>query len=142
MKYIIILIVIILIIIYLLFNQQNIEHMTGVNTTYDLNNNPYYNDDIIQHNYSFSRKKNGLGNIKGMQPKYIHENESTDYIKPIDQLDNSKNIDPLYKKNIIKTNDKLFLTNDNSNTIPLFLTNNSYNIYKGLQNNIIIDTII
>jgi hypothetical protein len=113
-----------------------------INRTYDDNNQPNINDDNIQHNYSFRRDRYGLGNSRGFEPKYIHENENQNYINQFDKSKEKQNIDPLYKENKIISNDKLFITDNNSNIIPLFLTSNDYNIMKGNLNKIIIDPIL
>ena len=132
-------------------NEKNIEPMLNisydVNQPYDVNqsydvNQLYINDDNIQHNYSFRRDRNGLGNSKGFEPKYIHENENSNYINQIDKPRDKPNIDPLYKENKIISNDKLFLTENTTNIIPLFLTLNDYNIMKGGLNKNIIDPIL
>jgi hypothetical protein len=125
-----------------MYNISNNVSYNIINKTYDTNNQPYINDDNIQHNYSFRRDRNGLGNSKGFEPKYIHENENPNYINQIDKSRDKPNIDPLYKENKIISDNKLFLTNNNTNIIPLFLTSNDYNIMKGNLNRIIIDPIL
>jgi hypothetical protein len=113
-----------------MYNISNNVSYNIINKTYDTNNQPYINDDNIQHNYSFRRDRNGLGNSKGFEPKYIHENENPNYINQIDKSRDKPNIDPLYKENKIISDNKLFLTNNNTN------------IMKGNLNRIIIDPIL
>jgi len=124
-----------------MYNVSNGIVYNMINRTYDSLNQPYINDDNILHNYSFRRDRNGLGNSKGYEPKYIHENENQTYINQIDRS-YKPNVDPLYKDNKIISNDKLFLTDNNTNIIPLFLTLNDYNIMKGNLNKIVIDPIL